>query len=188
MSFARIFCLLALFALLGGCGDNLAPSGDDKRPPSDGGTVGPNVGQQAADFVVNDITSTAVTLGSSLAGRKAAVFYFTMWCPVCDTHMANMREHLPAYPDVGFFLVDYVSGSVTSAHDAAAASGYAGGGFTVLADTGHQLLDNFAATMGTTVVVDKGGIIRMNEDYRDGKNLRALLDALPAPLSQGGTP
>jgi hypothetical protein len=33
--------------------------------------------------------------------------------------------------------------------------------------------------MGTTVVVDNTGIIRMNEDFRDGTRLQATLAGLP---------
>jgi peroxiredoxin len=136
------------------------------------------VGQQAADFAVADSNGQQVTKAAALAGAQGAVFYFTMWCPICDGHMSHLREMLPLYPGVRFFLVDYVSGSITAAGDAAAASGYGNGPFTVLADVAHQLYGNFQATMGTTVVVDGGGVIRLNEDFRDGRNLRAELDLL----------
>ena len=86
---------------------------------------------------------------------------------------------VPLFPDVNFYLVDYVSGSVSDAASSATANGYAGSVFKSLADTGHILLANFQGTMGTTVVVDGSGIIRMNEDYRDGANLRATLNTLP---------
>jgi hypothetical protein len=103
-----------------------------------------------------------------------------MWCPICDGHMNNMRATIaPIFPDVHFYLVDYVSGSISAAASAASANGYSEGVYTTLADTNHTLLTNFQGTMGTTVVVDKSGIIRMNEDYRDGVNLRATLAALP---------
>lgn len=85
---------------------------------------------------------------------------------------------VPLSPDVNFFLVDYVSGSVSDAAGSATANGYAGGVFTTLADTNHTLTSNFQGTMGTTVVIDNSGIIRMNEDYRDGANLRSTLAAL----------
>jgi len=80
---------------------------------------------------------------------------------------------------VNFFLVDYVSGSISGADSSASANGYAGGVFTTLADTNHALTNTFQGTMGTTVVIDSSGIIRMNEDYQDGTNLRSTLVALP---------
>lgn len=178
MSFARNCSLLLLLLVLTGCGDNLLPSGEDKRPIVEPGSTGALVGQQAPDFSVSDTSGNLVTLASALAARKGIVLYFTMWCPICDSHMSNMRGKIPAFPTVGFYAVDYVSGTIADAAGSAAANGFAGS-FMVLADTGHLLLNNFQATMGTTVIIDSTGIIRMNEDYRDGSRLDATLNALP---------
>lgn len=168
-------------SLVCGCGDNLAPSGADQRPTVQAGSTGSAVGQKAADFSVSDTNGNIVNLASALAApRKGAVFYFTMWCPICDTHMSDIRTNIaPSFPSVGFYLVDYLSGTVTDAGTAASNDGFAGGIFGILADTNHILLNNFQGTMGTTVVVDSAGIIRMNEDYRDGTRLQATLAGLP---------
>lgn len=172
--------MIMLLALLAGCGDNLFPSGEDQRPAVQAGSTGAAVGQIAPAFSVPDTSGSPVTLAGALAGRKGIVLYFTMWCPICDTHMSHLRSAVaPRFPDVGFYLVDYVSGSVTNARDAASASGYLGSGFTVLADTGQALLGGYQATMGTTVVIDSGGIVRMNEDFRDGTRLLGVLAGLP---------
>ena len=180
MSIFRICGILLLFVSIAGCGDNLFPSGEDKRPSIQAGSSGGDVSQKAPDFSVSDINDATVTLTSSIAGKKGAVFYFTMWCPICDVHMSSIRSSVaPLFPDVNFFLVDYVSGSISGAASAASANGYAGGVFTTLADTNHTLTNTFQGTMGTTVVIDSTGIIRMNEDYRDGANLRSTLAALP---------
>jgi AhpC/TSA family protein len=182
-SFKMLASLLIAVSLsvLSGCGDNLAPSGEDKRPAVQAGSTGASVSQKAPDFSVSDTNGNIVTLASALAApRKAAVFYFTMWCPICDIHMSNIRSSIaPSFPSVGFYLVDYVSGTVSDASGSASANGYAGGIFTILADTNHILTNNFLGTMGTTVVVDNTGIIRMNEDYRDGTRLQATLAGLP---------
>ncbi|WP_191965647.1 peroxiredoxin family protein [Oryzomonas sagensis] len=178
MRFARHCCLLLAMLVLAGCGDNLFPSGEDKRPPVQPGSTGPSVGQRAPDFSVSDTSGATVTLASALAARKGIVLYFTMWCPVCDSHMDSIRGTMPSYPAVGFYAVDYVSGSVADAAGSAAANGFAGS-FQVLADTGHVLLNNYQATMGTTVVIDSTGIIRMSEDYQNGSRFDAVLAALP---------
>lgn len=179
MYFARLILIAALFSMVAACGDNLNPSGEDKRPPVVAGSTGGAVGQKSPDFSVSDINGLTVTLASTLAGRRGAVFYFTMWCPICDSHMNNMRSYVaPLFPDISFYLVDYVSGTVTDAANAASASGYGSGILTTLADTGHTLQGNFQATMGTTVVVDSAGIIQLNEDYRDGTRLKAELSKL----------
>jgi hypothetical protein len=41
------------------------------------------------------------------------------------------------------------------------------------------MLNTFQATMGTTVIIDSTGIVRMNEDYRDGSRLESVLTGLP---------
>lgn len=178
-SFKRA-ALLLLVVVLAGCGDNLFPSGEDKRPAVQAGSSGGSVSQSVPDFSVTDINGTTVTRASSLAGKKGAVFYFTMWCPICDSHMSSIRSSIaPLFPDVNFYLVDYVSGSISGSAESAAANGYTGGVFTVLADTNHTLLGLFQGTMGTTVVIDSSGTVRLNEDFRDGANLRSILSALP---------
>ena len=166
--------------MLVGCGDNLFPSGEDKRPSVQAGSSGGNVSQSAADFTVPDINGTTVTLASSTAGKKGAVFYFTMWCPICDSHMGSIQTTTaPLFPDVNFYLVDYVSGSISAAAGSATASGYNGGVFTTLVDVNHTLTTMFQGTMGTTIVIDSSGTVKMNEDYRDGATLRSVLAALP---------
>jgi len=178
MCFARAAVLL-LVVLCSGCGDNLLPSGDDKRPPVQAGSVGPGVGQSAPDFSVSDSDGVPVTLASALAGRKGIVLYFTMWCPSCDVQTSQLQTVIPSFPGVGFYLVDYVSGSVSEAGSSALANGYSGVGFTTLADTSHLLLNGLQGTMGTTVLIDATGVIRLNEDYRDGTRLMAALAAIP---------
>jgi hypothetical protein len=90
MYFARFAASLLVLAILGGCGDNLIPSGEDQRPSVQAGTVGPGVGQHAAAFSVSDTGGRAVTLDSALAGKQGIVLYFTMWCPSCDVQMSQM--------------------------------------------------------------------------------------------------
>jgi peroxiredoxin len=180
MSFSRLFGLLLLCGMLSACGDNLIPSDDDKRPTVQAGSPGSAVGQLAPDFTVPDINGNTISLATALAGRQGIALYFTMWCPICDSHMSNMRSSVvPNYPNVGFYIVDYVSGSVSDAASAASSNGYAGGSITVLADVAHQLTNSYQGTMGTTIVIDSTGIVRMNEDYRDGSNLQAVLASLP---------
>ncbi len=184
MTFRDMRWLLLIFVLLltacGGTMDDLAPSGADKRPAVQCGITGPSVCQYAPDFTLSDTLGNSVTLSTLLSSSQGVVIYFTMWCPVCDTHMSDMRSVvLPAYPNVRFLVIDYVSGSVDAARNAEIASGYAGSGFTVLADTHQDVLNLYDGTMGTTVVIDASGVIRMNEDYKDGSRLRAALASLP---------
>ncbi|MBI4746451.1 MAG: redoxin domain-containing protein [Deltaproteobacteria bacterium] len=174
--------LLFLLSLgLSGCGD-LIPSGSDKRPTVEAGTTGTQVGQTAPDFAIVDSQGNTRTLSqevAALAPGNAVVFYFTMWCPICDSHQGHILSSIiPAFPGSKYFLVDYVSGSVGGTRQAEVSNGYSGSLFTALADTDRSVLNLFNATMSTTVVIDSTGVVRMNEDYKDGSRLMVVLGGL----------
>ena len=179
MSFHR-YILFVLFLVLTGCED-LYPSGDDKRAPVDTNTVGASVGQIAPDFSLSDTESNTVTMSVELAGYDGIVLYFTMWCPICDSHMSHMRTQvIPNYPNVSFLIVDYVSGTVELSRQAQEENGYTD--LTVLVDNIQEVLTLYQATMGTTVVIGNAGshgTVLMNEDYKDSVKLTETLDSLP---------
>jgi peroxiredoxin len=174
--------MVFFLVLLAGCSgrmDDLNPSGNDKRPPIQCGIPGPGVCQIAPDFTLSNTLRGSLTLSSELTttNTKGVVLYFTMWCPLCDTDMNNMRNFISALPNVRFFAVDYVSGSVAGAAQTQLADGFSD--FIVLADTQQTVLHQYQATMGTTVVIDSAGVVRMNESYKDGTRLQAALSSLP---------
>ena len=179
MRFHRLL-IFALIATLTGCGD-LYPSGEDKRQPVDTSTVGSAVGQIAPDFSLLDTESNAVTMSAELVSTDGIVLYFTMWCPICDAHMSHMRTQvIPNYPNVKFYIVDYVSGTVELSRTAQVDNGYTD--LTVLVDNVQEVMTLYDATMGTTVVIENAGshgIVRMNEDYKDSTRLVETLNALP---------
>ena len=173
--------LLLLMLMLMGCQemtDDLSPSGADKRQDVVAGSIGTQVDQQSPDFAVQDTLGVSRALSTELASADGIVLYFTMWCPICDSHASHMRSAIiPDFPQVRFFLVDYVTGSITASRSAQLSNGY--GSSTVLVDVDQSLFDLYRASMGTTVVIDSTGIVYMNEDYKDGVKLRAVLEALP---------
>jgi peroxiredoxin len=172
--------LLILFAGCGNVKNDLFPSNADNRPAVQAGTTGPSVGQNSPDFTVSDSLGNTVTLSSVVPLHKGVVLYFTMWCPTCDSQMSYMQNSLiPAYPDVVFFAVDYVSATVADARNAEVSNGFAGSGFIVLADTVRTILNEYNGTMGTTVVIDKNNIIQMNENFKNGSKLQTVLSSLP---------
>jgi len=179
MSFPR-YLLIVLVVALTACGD-LYPSGDDKRAPVDSSTSGASVGQMAQDFALLDTENNMVQMSTELVGTDGIVLYFTMWCPICDSHMSHMRTQvIPNYPNVKFYIVDYVSGTVELSRTAQTDNGYTD--MTVLVDSAQEALTLYEATMGTTVVIENAithGIVRMNEDYKDSVKLTTTLDALP---------
>ncbi|MDH5542398.1 MAG: peroxiredoxin family protein [Nitrospinota bacterium] len=178
MSFARSISYIFLLSIAS-CGniiDDLSPSGEDKRASIEIGTEGFGVGQLAPDFTVSDSLGNEVTLSSALTGSKGIVFYFTMWCPYCDSHQENMQSYvIPDFsPDIKFYLVDYVNDSVENCRASQVSNGYGNAPFTVLADTQQKILTSFKATMGTTIVIDSGGTVLMNEEYKKTKLLEIL--------------
>jgi len=185
MASVKLLCMCALLLALCCCGstrEDLYPSGKDKRPTVQAGTIGPAVGQQAPDFTLPDIHGNPTTLSASakLPTAKGVVIYFTMWCPTCDSEMSNMRDAvMPRFPNVIYYAVDYVSGSFDGARNSELDNGYAGSGFTTLVDTSQSVLNQYQATMSTTVVIDSAGVVRMNENYKDGAKLQEILGGLP---------
>ncbi len=171
---------LCILLVLASCGTDLAPSGKDIRPTIQCGTTGPYVCQTAPDFTLSNTLGNPVPLSSILSSptTSGVVLYFTMWCPVCDADMTDMRSMMPAFPNVSFLIVDYVSGTVADARNAEVSNSYAGSGFIVLADTQQNVLKLYKGTMGITVVIDRNGVILMNETYKSAK-LQSMLASLP---------
>ena len=181
MLFLRAMLLFSIF-LLSACSDafdDLNPSGSDERGEYDSSTVGYHPGETAADFAVFDTLNETFVMSAELVGSDAIVLYFTMWCPICDSHMTHMRTNIiPDYPDVKFYFIDYVSGIVSVARASQLDNGY-GTSNVLVDDINHTVTDLYSATMGTTIVIDKNTVIKMNEDYKDGRKLQEVLDALP---------
>ena len=176
MSFHK-YVFILLVALLTGCGD-LNPSPDDLRPPVDTSQIGSSVGQPAPDFALFDTLGNPVTMSAELSGADGIVLYFTMWCPICDSHMSHLRTQvIPNFPKVKFFIIDFVSGTISDSLTAQEINGYTD--LTVLVDDAQEVLNLYDANMGITVVIDSTGIVRMNEYYKDATKLIDTLTALP---------
>jgi peroxiredoxin len=177
--------LFIAIVLIAGCGsmkDDLCPSGEDKQPAVTPGSTGYLPGQIAPDFTVPDMFGNNVTLSSvvTTTGVQGAVLYFTMWCPVCWNHMDDMLNvQIPSFPNVRFYAVDYVNGTIADVQQSAFNTGYGNTALTILADTQNIVENLYHGTMGITIVVDSAGIVRMNEDYKDGVRLHNVLAGLP---------
>ncbi|MBF0169895.1 MAG: hypothetical protein HQK87_02200 [Nitrospinae bacterium] len=166
--------LILLTTACGGITDDLRPSGADQRGGN--GNVEPTT---IANLSLPSIDGGVIDVASLLEDHDGVVLYFTMWCPVCDSHMSHLRSaQTSRFPRVAFVLVDYVSGSVNEARMAATAAGFAGPPFMVAADTAGEAEDRLQATMGTTVVIGPGMRLLLNEDYKDGAKLAETLAGL----------
>jgi peroxiredoxin len=169
--------LLSLLLALAACGgtlDDLFPSGADRRTAGAPGSVG----QVAPDFTLTDTLGNPVDLYATLSSARGAVLYFTMWCPICDAHMSHLQANaIPAFPDVRFFAVDYVSGSAAEARAAQVASGWDPTAFTVLADVGARVEGFYAAPM-EIVIIGRDRTVLMNGEY-DWARVQSILASLP---------
>ena len=117
-------------------------------------------------------------MSAELSGADGIVLYFTMWCPICDSHMSHLRTQvIPNFPKVKFFIIDFVSGTISDSLTAQEINGYTD--LTVLVDDAQEVLNLYDANMGITVVIDSTGIVRMNEYYKDATKLIDTLTALP---------
>jgi peroxiredoxin len=156
-----------------GCQEDLFPSNDQLTMESLA-EVGSTL-----EFDLNFEFSTGETenLNQQLENHDLVVLYFTMWCPVCDSHMSHIRQNfVNQYQNVKFILVDYVSGSISSSRGAQLASGYED--LIVVSDYSGELKARLNGTMATTLVIDQNLVIHMNEDFKTGSRLKSVLDTL----------
>ncbi|MBF0351153.1 MAG: redoxin domain-containing protein [SAR324 cluster bacterium] len=178
------FLFLMTLVLTTGCGDTM----DDMLPSRTDHTVSEKQSVSSTSFwdqklagkFFTDAQGNVVSVEDLFSNHNAIVLYFTMWCPICNSHADHMRSQVaPHFPQARFVLVDYVSGSVADVHENMVSNGYAGNTFTTLADTHQQLLTSMEATMGTTIVIDSTHQLLMKEDYRDGTHLYEILESIP---------
>mgnify|MGYP000250584089 FL=1 len=174
MRFIKLLSIALALVMLTGCLDDLTSDSKDLR--TDTSTGGENAAP-AVDFIELTTESETIQLSSELMNNDAVVLYYTMWCPICDSHMSHLRSSvMDNYRNVRFLIVDYVSGSVAQSRNSQVSNGYAA--MTVLADSDQSLIEQFKATMGTTVVIDDQNKILMNEDYKNGARLIEVLETL----------
>lgn len=160
---------MVVLCLLSGCQEDLAPSDSDERSVTTTSTQ---------SFSVQDTQGNVLELDVLLDNYDAVVMYFTMWCPTCDNHMSLItREFMPEFTRVAFIAVDYVSATNQQALRAQIENGYQG--MTVVQDEGKQLTHQFNGTMATTIVIGQEKNILLNEDFKNGARLRAVLEELP---------
>ncbi|MDX2471895.1 MAG: hypothetical protein QNL04_15100 [SAR324 cluster bacterium] len=156
--------------------NDLVPSGENKTASAASTTTGTNI---EIDITVQNGSDVDIDLDTELTKHDAIVLYFTMWCPICNGHADKMiAKVMPSYSNVGFYLVDYVSGSTSSSQISLVSSGYQNAGVTLLVDLAREIELKYDGTMGTTIVIDADGNILMNEDFKDGVLLSSILSGL----------
>jgi len=186
MTKSYLLITILMFTSCGNMADDLNPSSKDLRPSVVANSIGSQPGQKATDFSAPATNGTNFKLSDYLAGgpfaSDAVVLYFTMWCPICLSHTDHLLFNIiPQFQGRGtttYVLLDYVSGSIASTTVSEAVNGYAGSIFTTIADENQTILTQLNGAMGKTIVIDKNGIIQMNEDFRTGDNLINTLNRI----------
>ncbi len=171
MHLIKLLSLFTTILLLSGCLEDLNPESKDKRTAAD---LAPSVSQ---DFTATTTLNEIINLEQELLTYDALVLYFTMWCPLCDSHMNHMRSQLiKAYPNARFLMVDYVSGSISQSYSSQLANGH--GDLTLISDYQQTLLHLYDATMASVIVINDQKSILLNEDYKNGARLIETLENL----------
>jgi thiol-disulfide isomerase/thioredoxin len=168
MHLIKLISFFTLLSVLTGCLEDLKPASKDLRS---GDTP------TSENFIALTTLNKTVTLENELLNNDAVVLYFTMWCPLCDSHMSHMRsEIIDNYRNVSFYMVDYVSANLAQSLSSQRSNGYAG--LQLLVDNQQSLLNQYNATMASVVVIDDQKKILLNEDYKNGARLINILDNL----------
>lgn len=170
MSIKHLFWVLLTCLFLSACQEDLLPSND---PLED--TKGLQQGSMVDDFNFTLSDGSTQRLSTELSQYDSVVLYFTMWCPVCDSHMSHIRTDLVSqFTNVKFIFVDYISGSIGYSLDAQQANGYTD--FKVIADIDNELENLFNGTMATTIVIDKNFVVQFKGLYKTSEDLTQILN------------
>ncbi len=176
MFFKKVsLCLIATAFLSGisGCQEDMLPSNKDERKSVEAGSEGSRVGQVISDFSASLSTGDTYTLSEQLATHDAVVLYFTMWCPVCSTHMRAIdKEFEEEYENIDFVFVDYLSNSISSTRSTQSSQGWKH--IPTISDFDNHLENMLQGNMAITVIIDKNFIVQFNEEYKDDRLLSVL--------------
>ena len=152
----------------------------------------PQVGEQGPDFELPG-TDGPFRLSDHLGERVVLLFYPGDNTTVCTKQFCSYRDHPDEFASLGATVVGI------SAQDLASHEGFiAKNGLTVplLADVGGEVAKLYGAwggplkTKRAVVIIDEDGIVRYRHDhllgldYQTVDDLKAALDALPAPAAQ----
>jgi peroxiredoxin len=171
MHLIKLLSVLAALSFATGCLEDLNPDSEDLRSEAD------LAAKLSDNFTAITSMNNSIDLDDELLSNDAVVLYFTMWCPLCDSHMSHIQRHvINNYTNVQFYMVDYISGSVSQSRSSQVANGFAS--LALLADNNQVLLDQYQATMASVIVINDQKEILLNEDYKNGARLIDVLDNL----------
>jgi peroxiredoxin Q/BCP len=150
----------------------------------------PQVGEQAPDFELQG-TGGAFRLSEHRGERVVLLFYPGDNTPVCTKQFCSYRDRADDFAALDATVVG-ISAQDLASHEAFIAKN----SLTVplLADVGKEVARKYAATNAlgvkrAVIVIDERGVVRhrhdhlLGLDYQSVDELKAVLDALPAPAA-----
>jgi peroxiredoxin Q/BCP len=151
----------------------------------------PQVGEQAPDFELPG-TDGPFRLSDHRGERVVLLFYPGDNTPVCTRQMCSYRDRPEEFAGLGATVVG-ISAQDLASHEAFIAKHSLT--LPLLVDTDRKVAKIYGASgaLGTkraAIIVDEDGIVRYRHDHLLGldfqsvDDLKAALDALPAPAAQ----
>jgi thioredoxin-dependent peroxiredoxin len=150
----------------------------------------PQVGEQAPDFELPGTNGT-FRLSEHRGERVVLLFYPGDNTPVCTKQFCSYRDRAEDFGSLGATVVGISSQDLAS-HEAFSAKH--GLNVPLLADVDKEVAKAYSAfsSLGikrAVIVIDEQGIVRhrhdhlLGLDYQSVDELKATLDALPAPVA-----
>jgi len=171
MFFKLLLSVLMVFLM--GCQEDLMPSNN----PIESNSFAGKKGNTLDDISMQSTDGSSLQLSTLLNEHDGVVLYFTMWCPVCDSHMSHIQnQYITTYPNIKFVFIDYIASSLNQAKNNQQANGYQA--LDVVSDASGELQTLFKGTMATTVIIDKNFIVRLNQTYPNDQTFRHALEQL----------
>jgi thioredoxin-dependent peroxiredoxin len=151
----------------------------------------PQVGEQAPDFELPG-TNGPFRLSEHRGERVVLLFYPGDNTPVCKKQFCSYRDRADDFAELGATVVGISSQDVDSHQGFIEANSLT---VPLLADVDRKVARAYSAsgrtgTKRAVIVIDEQGIVRhrhdhlLGLDYQSVDELRAALDALPAPAAQ----
>jgi peroxiredoxin len=179
---------------------SLTASAQQDPASIDVASLGPQVGDQIADFRLEDQLGEVWTR-DSIMGPNGALLAFSRsvdWCPYCKTQMIDLQNRLPELQTQGLGLAVITYDSREIMADFGVRRGIT---FPLLSDPGSRTIDaygilnttldetsnNYGIPFPGTLVVDRQGIVTarfFEEAYQE----RATVSNMLLTLGTGGTP
>ena len=163
-------------------------------------SLGPQVGDQIADFRLQDQTGTAMTR-DSIMGPNGALLVFSRsvdWCPYCKTQMLDLQNRLPELQAVGLGLAVITYDSPAVMADFASRRSIT---FPLLSDPGSSTIkaygllnttvdatsNNYGIPFPGTFVLDREGVVT-DRFFEEAYQERTTVSSMMLALGSGSPP